>query len=189
VVEAAGLLAAGLDAVDGGDEPLAADIVARFLDRWEEYEGQADGAAALRNCIGLAKYCQSWAQGAGKLRVTSLAAEATVLSGGVVNDTDETEKPAAAGDENSARYAARLAMAKGQWERAGQDWGGICQRKIAESKGDERPWDWWRAKYYQLYCWSKGKDATKDELARRVSVTLSSCGPVPPLWEKKLRAM
>lgn len=181
VTEAASLLAAGLDAASGHDEPMAADIAERFLDRWEEYEGKDAASAGLKDCAALTKYCLAWANGPERSRVRSLAAETAIISGGTA------EPPT--GDEYSSRCIARLSMAGGDWQGAGSLWGRICQKTIAESEGDQRPWAWWQARYYQLYCWSKGKEATKEELARRVEVTLSSCGPVPPLWEKKLRAM
>jgi hypothetical protein len=178
--QAAEFLAAGLDTADASDEPLAADIVEKFLDRWEDYE-ETDGRAGLQNCTTLMTYCRDWAKGEERTRIRSLADETSILF-----DGDTTHTSATGG---TVRCMARYMMAVGNWQQAGEKWGLVCEWELQQSKGDVRTWQWWRAKYYQLLCWSKGKDATKEELARRVDVTLSSCGPVPELWKKKLTTL
>jgi hypothetical protein len=185
VVEAAALLSPTIDPNEPADVSLAVDIIAKFLDEWERYQAQDNGAAAMADCRMLANRCAGVTNTGDKSRLAPLALELRLLSN---TDIDNPTELSGEGDA-AARCRARLLMAKGQWQPAGEQWGRICEQLIALSTADARTWQWWRAKYYQLYCWSKGKDATKEELARRVSVTLSSCGAVPPLWEKKLRAM
>jgi hypothetical protein len=190
VEEAAKDLAAGLEGRKGENADIAMDVVAAFLERQEEYEGKDGYEGLLKNCDWLAKYCGQWMDGVDKNAAGMMVGEIAALMNAKGETLDAAEKLADADRSDEAmRCRARVLMAKGQFEEAGVQWGNLCQRKIVESKEDTRSWQWWRAKYYQILCWSKGKDATKEELARRIAVIRSSCGPVPELWDKKLKAM
>jgi|GEM_PF-5632545 len=194
VADAARELAGVLDDKNGENAALAMEIIRAFLAREEEYENEAGYDEMMRNCLKLAKYGAEWCQGAEKYRAGVMMAEMMALRGGEVPDTavgviEQAGAEIGMNEEDLMRGRARVLMAKGDWQKAGEEWGRICEQKMRETKGDVRSWEWWRAKYYQLLCWSKGKDATREELMRRIEVIKSSCGPVPELWGKRLGEM
>jgi hypothetical protein len=184
IAEAAAELTGGLDQGQGDAESLASAIVGGFLARSEEYDTKT-----AENCLKLARYSTAWSQGTDKSHADLMVLELNILMGRQAEGLGDAEKELGTDHGDVMRCRARLLMARGDWQKAGAEWARICQQTIAQSEGDQRPWQWWRAKYYQLLCWSRGEDATKEELARRVAVTLNSCGPVPEFWRKKLSSM
>jgi hypothetical protein len=177
------------------DEVVLYEVMEQFLDTAEKYEQSPDYRKAVKNCYLVAKNCSVWDPS--PRGYPPMAAEAAILLPPVDKDTlasietiiAAAEKDIGPNHEPLIRAKARMLMLKQDWQEAGAHWGRLCERLIYQAKGDQRSWQWWRAKYYQILCWSKGKDATKEELARRIEVIRSSCGPVPELWEKKLKAM
>jgi len=194
LADAADALAAVASDATDRNVALAIEIVARFLDTYEEYQIQPRYQELLKNCRLLAEYSARSMDGQISQRASILLAELRLLAGDadIVKTEELLSRVAEAGgrsDQEISRCRARLLIAKGDWVAAAQQWGLICELQLRESGDDTRNWAWWRAKYYQLLCWSKTAEATKEELYRRIEVIRSSCGPVPPLWDEKLKSL
>ena len=89
------------------------------------------------------------------------------------------------GDIGWVRCSGRLAMAEGKWDEAVRIWGQICQARRGAGQGSERIWQWWRAKYYELECFSKLAGVEHNEVVHAVEVLENSFGTLPEPWSGK----
>jgi len=88
------------------------------------------------------------------------------------------------------RCRARLSTTKGYFGEAAVLWKQICDvRKTDTAAANERTLEWWRAKYYQLYCLSKTANTDSEKLAHTIDVLLNSYDNIPAPWDKKLRKL
>jgi len=146
-------------------------------------------------CRKLARLCRDCTTGGQEAEAAMVLAELILLKAPMSeHDLREAETllaTAAAGggrhDSDLARCRARLLTAGGQFEKAAVLWGRIAegQRHAAA----ERPWTWWRAKYLQLHCWSRGPRADIELLLHNIEVLENSFADIPPPWKEKLRSL
>jgi len=88
------------------------------------------------------------------------------------------------------RCRARLFSEQGKFEQAAELWAKIT--KIQKNKlpeADQQSWKWWRAKFYELYCWSKCPQTKKKEILHTIEVLQNSFTDIPPLWAEKLNLL
>lgn len=81
-------------------------------------------------------------------------------------------------------------MQQGQWTEAVGYWQGIrhaCEPtdKIKRT----RSWHWWQAKYYELFCYSRLPQVTKEDLTHAVQVLGALYDDIPDCWNRKLAAL
>jgi hypothetical protein len=87
-------------------------------------------------------------------------------------------------DIDFIRCRGRLFAEQGKYERAAQAWSEVC--KAEETKQSEH---WWRAKYYELYCWSQRRQTDKADLAHTIEVLEKTYEQVPAFWAEKLKIL
>jgi len=85
------------------------------------------------------------------------------------------------------RCRARFLMAKNQFSDAARAWGQV--RAANKSQTGKKSWKWWRAKFYEIQCWSRVSDTTDTDVAHAVEVLQNSCTDIPPFWARKFQAL
>jgi len=187
-------------------EPNCCDYVAEVLtilraviSRIDEYQAREnDFELLLKNCQQLARYCFDCSQGSQRRQGNLILAELAIFSAG--NDNDKLTAAedflntlggqADKIDVDLLRCRARLQMRQRKFGSAGRLWLSICDihRKQALST-DTRSWYWWRAKFYQLDCWSKMAEAEAEEVLHCIEVLQNSFTDIPSFWAKRLNLL
>jgi hypothetical protein len=54
---------------------------------------------------------------------------------------------------------------------------------------NEQNWRWWRAKFFELYCWSKMAGTKKEDLLHTIEILENSYTNIPNLWSEKLNGL
>ena len=96
-------------------------------------------------------------------------------------------------DDNEPRLLrcrARMNAKLGKFEEAAGLWAQICEiRKPQAVSANKRSWQWWRAKFYELYCWSKLQGTQKADVKHTIEVLENSFQDIPQLWSGKLGSL
>lgn len=122
----------------------------------------------------------------------SLLAEFTALDADSNNnelaDVNEILSGALCGENLDAiRARARLAQRMGDFAEAARLWARVA-RVYEFAQQQERPWQWWRAKYEQLGCGAAaGED--KEQIKHAIDVLIGSFKDIPAVWEKRLKSL
>ncbi len=113
------------------------------------------------------------------------------------NELAEIEKlldslTAEAGEQNIdiIRCRARLFTEQQKYEEAAKLWsqiGGIRREQDLDSNA--RSFQWWRAKYYELLCFSESPKADKQQVLHTIEVLENTYNDIPLLWAEKLRTL
>ena len=85
------------------------------------------------------------------------------------------------------RCKARLLRAKGEFLAATRAWGRV--RAARKSAADKQSREWWRAKFYEIQCWSKLGDTTETDVGHAVEVLEHTWSDIPGFWAMKLQAL
>ena len=88
------------------------------------------------------------------------------------------------------RCRARLFCKQAKFDNAARLWAKIARiRKNKLTVANQQSWKWWRAKFYELYCWSKCPQAKKEEVLHTIEVLENSFTDIPLLWAEKLSSL
>lgn len=88
------------------------------------------------------------------------------------------------------RCRARLLTEQKEFERGAKLWAQVAETQKSQPLSADKPtWRWWRAKFYELYCWSERLNAEKDKVVHTIEVLESSFNDIPSLWAEKLRLL
>ena len=94
------------------------------------------------------------------------------------------------GDVDLLRCWARLFCEQGKFADASVLWVQICNiRKNQLPSPSRRSWKWWRAKFYELYCWSKLPRTKNEQVCHTIDVLENTFDHIPPLWAEKLSSL
>ncbi len=92
------------------------------------------------------------------------------------------------GQEESIRWIramGRLEFAKKRYGYAAKYWTQVSRNtKIGSEKGN---FFWWRAKYYQILCFSQMDGVSRDEVLRAIEVLEKGFSDIPEMWKYKIR--
>ncbi len=157
-------------------------------ENWEDF---------IRHCRELAMYCLACAKDDTMFDVELIAAELLTMLPG---DAAALEKARAIMADIMSREqfrsldwircSARLLTARGDYHHAALIWDKVATANTAgKPVTNGKSWQWWRAKYYQLYCVSRLSGAQAEKIAHAVEVLTNSYGQVPTFWAGKLEAI
>jgi tetratricopeptide (TPR) repeat protein len=177
----------------GSLAPQVTQLLSEVVDKIEQFETQAeDFNKMLNDCIELAKFGN---KSLNNRQTALLLAEFLVFAAdneqsrlteaeSLLNTlAEETDS----GDVNFLRCRARLLAEQGEFEAAAGLWAKLCEmRKDELALTNQQSWKWWRAKYYELYCWSKLPQTRKADVTHSIEILENSFHNVPPLWAKRL---
>ena len=97
----------------------------------------------------------------------------------------ESESPSA----NPVRSERDLTLKKGRQKGTRSPGGTDTASEWTSNGANQRNWKWWRAKFYELYCWSKCPQAQKENIPHTIDVLDASFTDIPPLWAEKLKQL
>lgn len=167
------------------------ELLSVFIDKIERLQDETENFAELAtNFKTIAKFAHSciktnqsslfWAE----ISVFAAAKNPQQLLA-VEQMLDKIEKAGASKDINYLRCRARLLTEKGSFEQAAALWSQICEfHKDRSEVSGRRSSQWWRAKFYELYCGSKQPE--KQKILHCIEVLESSFRDIPPLWAGKI---
>jgi len=88
------------------------------------------------------------------------------------------------------RCRARLLTEQQKYEEAAKLWSQICKSLQAQDfDSNKRSFRWWRAKYYELLCWSKLPKTEKQQVLHTIEVLENTFNDIPLLWAEKLKSL
>jgi hypothetical protein len=182
----------GCEWSEQGMEVLSA-VLAGPVDQWAEE--MSDFGVYIQNCDRLGRHYLECAQPERWPLAGLICAEFTVLAGGQDKEKlAEAEgiliKLAGEGFDNDIdwlRCKARLLMAKGEFAAASRAWGRI--RAASKSAAGKQNRQWWRARFYEIQCWSKLGDTTGADVGHAIEVLQHTCSDIPRFWAMKLEAL
>jgi len=180
----------------GSLAPEAALLLSELTENIEQFETQAgDFNEMLDSCRQLAEFSNKSLNN----RQTSLLlaeflvfaadneqsrlTEAESLLSTLAEETD-------AGNVDFLRCRARLLVEQRKFDKAARLWAELCRiRKSELPLTNQRSWKWWRAKYYELYCWLKLPQTQKADVVHSIEILENSFRNIPPLWAEKLNLL
>jgi hypothetical protein len=189
---------------DNREDAIEAEkLVSHIIDQIEQLEHDcADFQKLLNSSLAIARYCERISLSADGLipveRARLYLAEILLLSAsGDPQKVSQVEKMLAGlpddgkdEDVDFLRCRARLLTAQGKFKEAGALWASIA--KIWKGRSfspGQRSYQWWRAKFYELYCLSKTPQSRRDDVLHAIEVLENSFAEVPPLWAEKLSSL
>jgi hypothetical protein len=178
----------------------AMELLSDITDHIDQLEQQAnDFRGLVENCLRLAQYCETIALSTfGLIPVRQARLHLVELSIFAASRDQEKlfqaeklltdmTKGAQDQDVDTLRCRARLRTEQSQFGEAARLWAQIAEMRRSEtSQAPGRTQKWWRAKYYELYCWAKLSQTRKEDILHAIEVLENSFTDIPPLWAGKL---
>jgi hypothetical protein len=176
--------------------PEAALLLSEVTENIEQFETQAgDFNEMLDSCRKLAEFSN---KSLGNRQTALLLTEFLVFAAD--NEQSRLTKAESllstlaeetdAGNVDFLRCRARLLVEQRRFSEAARLWAELCRiRKSELPLTNQRSWKWWRAKYYELYCWLKLPRTQKADVAHSIEILENSFRNIPPLWAEKLNLL
>jgi len=173
----------------------AMELLSKIIDEIDETQKLPDNfQRTAKNCEVLAEFCFGCLEDSRKLQAGLYLAEAAILAANkekekltatekLLNDIAESGKE----NVNFLRCRARLLAEQGKFDKAAELWAQVSQmRKKDMTSENQQSWKWWRAKFYELECWSKSPKTQKQEVLHTIDVLKNTFDNIPPLWAEKI---
>ena len=168
-------------------------LLGEIIDQIETCQKETEQfSAIIQACKKLARFCCGCLEGPQYRQGSLYLAEVSVFAADKDSEKlSEVEKLLSnlaedGNDVDLVRCRARLLIGQGEFEEAGRLWSQICQvRKNETASATRRSWKWWRAKYYQLYCWAECAGTQNKDVLHTIEVLENSFTNIPPLWAEK----
>ena len=165
-------------------------MLAKITGRIDEYERQLP-ASVMQSCYNTALDYYNCFQGQQKISAGIFCAELATFVRGRANAgrfLDDLVEIADENDINILRCKARLLMTEGKYSQAALLWARIAGSRKSLTEADSLSnWQWWRGKYYELYCASKvGRADDAAGIRHSAEVLLNSGADIPAFWKEKL---
>ncbi len=186
-----------LSAIDPNSCELAGEameLLSEVVDTIDRFEKSGLSFRVLKQ---LAQFCYDCLKGRQRRQAGLFLVEISIFAAAKEKDTLlAVEKllsnlaNADAGDVDLHRCRARLLTENGKFKEAAGLWAQIGEvRKSELPEASRRSWKWWRAKFYELYCWAKCPQTKKEEVLHTIEVLENTFTSVPPLWAEKLDSL
>ena len=153
-----------------------------------------DDSGFVSNCKELARFCFDCLEGNPKQKAALLLVEVSAIQlpqQSALADFEQLLESLAEDNMRDnvdfIRCSARLAIAQRKFDTAAKLWSKIAQiTKDDTTAAGTRTWKWWRAKYYELYCWANYDPAKKQQITHNIEVLRNSFDDIPLFWAEKL---
>jgi hypothetical protein len=181
----------------------AEKVLTGIIERFEQLQsGSADAAKLQENSLALAQYCERTSRtscglipaGQAQLYVAEMSLPAAAkdpqklvkIEAMLDALPDEYKK----GSVDFLRCRARLLTEQGKFAEAGGLWAKVAGiEKKRSAPPNQRNAQWWRAKYYELYCFSKTPQTKAEDVVHGIEILQNGFGDIPPLWAEKLETL
>jgi tetratricopeptide (TPR) repeat protein len=165
-------------------------------------EQKEDSQQFMKNCTTIARYCEATALSTYGLMPISTArlylAEISLLAANEDHESlseanrllDVLAREGLRDNVDYLRCRARLLTKQGKFDKAAELWAKIAEiRRGDPAPPHQRSWKWWRAKFYELHCWSRRPQTDKESLLHTIEVLENSFSDIPPFWAEKLSSL
>jgi hypothetical protein len=184
-----------LSAIDPNSCELAGEameLLSEVVDTIDRFE--KSDLSFMRSCKQLTQFCYDCLEGRQRRQAGLFLAETSIFAAAKEKDKLlAVEKLLSnlanddAGDVDLHRCRARLLTENGKFKEAAGLWAQIAEvRKSELPETSRRSWKWWRAKFYELYCWAKCPQTKKEEVLHTIEVLENTFTNIPTLWAEKL---
>jgi len=186
--ESAGFMSRAIDTNDNSIAPQAVALLSEVLDKAEIWEQQADDFnEMLKNCERLARFAR---KSINDQQTALTLAEVTILRDNPDFAHTLLDSLADKNDTNRIRPQARFLTAQGDFSQAALLWAKIAELRRNESPTpNQKSWNWWRAKFYELACLGKLPATNAGDLRHTIEVLQNSYSEIPRPWAEKLAAL
>ena len=174
----------------------AMELLSEIVDEIETIQIEAGQFSKMvQDCKKLAQFCYDCLDGQRRRRAGLYLVEISVFAAGkekekltmVKNLLDSIAQCTDTKYVDFIRCRARLLTEQGRFEKAGRLWAKICKIRKSEAPSvNQRSWKWWRAKFYEIYCWAKCPQTEKGNLLHTIEILENTFSSIPPLWAEKL---
>ncbi|MCJ7692828.1 MAG: hypothetical protein MUO22_05380, partial [Sedimentisphaerales bacterium] len=172
--------------------PEAMQLLAEAVGTMEQFA--EDDSGFVSNCKELARFCFDCLEGNLKQKAALLLVEVSAIQLPqqiALADFEQLLESLAEDnmrdDVDFIRCSARLAIAQRKFDTAAKLWSKIAQiTKDDTTAAGTRTWKWWRAKYYELYCWANHDLAEKQQITHNIEILRNSFDDIPLFWAEKL---
>ncbi len=160
---------------------LAAQIASDIVDKIELWQKDAnDSNKLLKNCNTLAEFTNKSERTS---QTALLLAEVLLLEG----KTIDYPLPSNNEDVIWLRVQARVLMQQEKFDQSAKLWSKIAESKRNETAGqNNKNYNWWQAKYYELDCLAKSPQANKQNIAHAIDVLIGTYPQIASPWAEKL---
>ncbi len=178
-------------------------LLVRIIEKYEQLQhDSADPAKLQKHSLAIARYCERVSQSSfglipaerAKLYVLEISlfgADANPQKLSQIEESlealpDEYKKD----DGDFLRCRARMLAEQGRFAEAARVWTKVAaaekRRSVPAGRTNQQ---WWRAKYYELFCFSKIPQTQDKDVAHSIEVLQSSYADIPPLWAERLNLL
>ena len=165
-----------------------------LIDRLQTENMYPDSDRVIGTYYALAKHCYSWLN---SRKSALFLAEIAVLAAEKQKDKLLEAEKVLEGlaqkdsqDVDLLRCRARLLAKQGKFKEGAELWTQVANiRKSDTPSASQRSWKWWRAKFYELYCWSKCPQIQNASVLHTIEVLENSFSDIPPLWSEKFGSL
>jgi hypothetical protein len=173
----------------------ALDLVKDTLSRIEMFEANPQThAEMLQNSYRITNLLRDYSSGPfddlvwAELSILTADANKPDLTGAeeIIEQSISRREP---NEPDLLRCRARLLQKKGQFCEAAALWQKLAQFTKNPTSADRQNWQWWRAKYYELFCWLNCENAGAEDALHAINVLQISFNDIPAPWAKKLDAL
>jgi hypothetical protein len=171
------------------------ELLSKFTDKIDLYQVEsADFEKTAKICENLARSSFECLEGLQKQRAGLYLAEIAIFRA-------KKDKEKLAGVEkllneevfkdckntDFLRCRGRLLTEQKNYKKAAALWAEICNiRKSQILSENQRSWQWWRAKYFELFCCCNISQSQRENALHTIEVLENSFNNIPQLWADKL---
>jgi tetratricopeptide (TPR) repeat protein len=182
--KSARLMSKAIEINSGSMAPAAAGLVCEIADKIELWQQDAnDFNQMLLDCNALAEFAH---------KILNTRQTALILAE-MGKRCQEPFSPFSSTDENDPNWLrpkARLLMAQGDFNQASLLWAKIAElRRNDLSIQNQKSYNWWQAKFYELYCLAETPQADKQNIRHTIEVLQNSYPDIPRPWAQKLDSL
>jgi hypothetical protein len=173
----------------------AMPLLSEILDKIDSLKADANNfSKMMEDCKQLAEFCYDCLDGEQQKAASLFCAEISIFAVDKTPDElseigrilDNLAKNGRDKDVDLLRCRARLLTQQGEFDQASWLWSQICSMRREDlSDKARRSRRWWRAKYYEIYCWSELAETKPDDVVHTVEVLQSSYEAIPAPWKEK----
>jgi tetratricopeptide (TPR) repeat protein len=186
--KSARLMSQAIEINSGSMAPAADGLVCEITDKIELWQQDAnDFNQMLLDCNALAEFAHKILN----TRQTALIlAEISILRGKRGQAPFSPFSPTDENDISWLRPKARLLMAQDDFNQASLLWAKIAElRRNDLSIQNQKSYNWWQAKFYELYCLAGASQADKQNIRHTIEVLQNSYPDIPRPWAQKLDSL
>jgi tetratricopeptide (TPR) repeat protein len=181
--------------IDSGSlAPTVKELLTEIVKQINRYS-DASYNRMMQNCRELAQFTYAslddWQSGLFLAEISIFAADKNREKLLEVEELlDDLSKDDRAEQADWLRCQARLLTEQGKFEQAAELWSRVSNlRKNKTLSARQQGWQWWQAKFYELYCWGRRPEIEREKMLHTIEVLENTFPPVPPLWAERLNSL